>query len=70
MMSAVEGLERLRRGNARFVANEQKRDTDNAKRAALAAGQNPFAVVLGCSDSRMPVEIVFDQGLGDLFVIR
>ena len=70
MISPIESLEKLRRGNARFVANEQKRNIDSAERAALAAGQEPFAVVLGCSDSRVPTEIVFDQGLGDLFVIR
>ena len=65
-----DALERLRRGNARFVAGEQQRSVDSAERAALAAGQEPFAVVLGCSDSRVPIEVVFDQGLGDLFVIR
>jgi carbonic anhydrase len=42
----------------------------HARRAELAAGQQPFAIILGCSDSRVPAEIVFDQGLGDLFVIR
>ena len=63
-------LDRLRQGNARFVANEPERNIDSKLRAALAAGQKPFAVVLSCSDSRVPTEIVFDQGLGDLFVIR
>jgi len=72
MMTATEALQRLQEGNARFVAG----DIDpamlhyHAKREALREGQQPFAIVLGCSDSRVPVEIVFDQGLGDLFVIR
>ena len=63
-------LERLEAGNRRFVANELTLDIDDAARRSLAAQQSPFAVVLGCSDSRVPVEVVFDQGLGDLFVIR
>jgi len=65
-------LERLREGNARFVANVRRTHslTNAARRAELAVAQQPFAIVLGCSDSRVPVEIVFDQGLGDLFVIR
>jgi carbonic anhydrase len=66
----VEALERLRAGNARFVANEPSRDISDVERARLASGQEPFAVILGCSDSRVPTEVVFDQGLGDLFVIR
>jgi carbonic anhydrase len=72
MISAQEALERLREGNQRFVSGVQSRDTlDNqAHRSELAAGQEPFAIILGCSDSRVPAEIVFDQGLGDLFVIR
>jgi carbonic anhydrase len=62
----------LRDGNARFVADVRSRDTlpSRARRIELTAGQAPFAAILGCSDSRVPVEIVFDQGLGDLFVIR
>jgi len=69
---AHEALERLREGNRRFVANVRSLDalTNHARRNALAAGQAPFAIILGCSDSRVPAEIVFDQGLGDLFVIR
>jgi carbonic anhydrase len=65
-------LERLREGNARFVANVRRTHslTNAARRAELAVAQQPFAIVLGCSDTRVPVEIVFDQGLGDLFVIR
>ena len=62
----------LRAGNSRFVADVRSRGTlpSRARRIELAAGQEPFAAILGCSDSRVPVEIVFDQGLGDLFVIR
>lgn len=72
MISAREALERLREGNRRFVSDVRSRDTltNQARRKELAAGQEPFATILGCSDSRVPVEIVFDQGLGDLFVIR
>jgi carbonic anhydrase len=72
MISAQEALDRLREGNRRFVANVRSLDalTSHARRNALAAGQAPFAIILGCSDSRVPAEIVFDQGLGDLFVIR
>jgi carbonic anhydrase len=71
--SARAALERLREGNRRFVAGGAGRDllaVGHSRRIELAAGQEPFAVVLGCSDSRVPAEIVFDQGLGDLFVIR
>ncbi len=72
MISAQEALERLRKGNRRFVAGVRSGDTlaSHARLTELTAGQEPFAVILGCSDSRVPVEIVFDQGLGDLFVIR
>ncbi|MEW6338120.1 MAG: carbonic anhydrase [Acidobacteriota bacterium] len=72
MIGAREALARLREGNRRFVAGVPSgRHLDyEARRGSLLAGQEPFAVVLGCSDSRVPVEIVFDQGLGDLFVIR
>ncbi len=72
MIGAREALERLREGNERFVADVRSRDTwpSRARRIELATGQAPFAAILGCSDSRVPVEIVFDQGLGDLFVIR
>jgi carbonic anhydrase len=63
---------RLRDGNRRFVSNVRGPDAlaSEARRAEVAAGQEPFAIILGCSDSRVPAEIVFDQGLGDLFVIR
>src|SRR3954469_18373196 len=72
MISGREALDRLREGNARFVANEQRSTdaADQARRARLVAGQAPFAIVLGCSGSRVPAELVFDQGFGDLFVIR
>jgi carbonic anhydrase len=71
-ISGQEALARLRDGNHRFVADVRSRDTlpSRARRIELTAGQEPFAAILGCSDSRVPVEIVFDQGLGDLFVIR
>ena len=72
MIDASKALERLREGNRRFVSGEGLRDVDPspARRAEIAAAQEPFAIILGCSDSRVPAEIVFDQGLGDLFVIR
>jgi carbonic anhydrase len=71
MLTAFEALGRLEEGNRRFVANQTTSEPiDRAKRAALAAGQEPFAIILGCSDSRVPAELVFDQGFGDLFVIR
>ena len=70
MIPAGEALQRLREGNQRFAANVRDAVTSHTKRAELAARQEPFAIVLGCSDSRVPAEIVFDQGLGDLFVIR
>ena len=72
MISAREALERLREGNRRFVSDVRSSEAlaSGARRNELAAGQAPFAIILGCSDSRVPAEIVFDQGLGDLFVIR
>jgi carbonic anhydrase len=72
MISAREALDRLREGNLRFEAHEPLRHplASPERRLELAAGQEPFAIILGCSDSRVPAEIVFDQGLGDLFVIR
>jgi carbonic anhydrase len=72
MISAAQALERLREGNRRFVSDVPSSAmlTSQARRNELAAGQEPFAIILGCSDSRVPAEIVFDQGLGDLFVIR
>ncbi len=72
MDTAAKALARLREGNRRFVANEPTGSAarSDARRASLVAGQAPFAIILGCSDSRVPAELVFDQGLGDLFVIR
>jgi carbonic anhydrase len=71
VISALQALQRLREGNRRFAAGDPHLDSrSGARRGELAASQEPFAAILGCSDSRVPVEIVFDQGLGDLFVIR
>ncbi|HMB90419.1 MAG TPA: carbonic anhydrase [Rhodothermales bacterium] len=72
MISAQEALARLQQGNQRFVAGQSHsgRRPSPELRQELVQGQNPFAIILGCSDSRVPAEIVFDQGLGDLFVIR
>lgn len=72
MLLALDALERLREGNRRFVSGVRSLETpmSQTRRNEFVAGQQPFAVILGCSDSRVPVEIVFDQGLGDLFVIR
>jgi len=71
-VSAEQALQRLREGNARFRQNVRSLDVGvgQAARTALVAGQHPFAIILSCSDSRVPSELVFDQGLGDLFVIR
>ncbi len=72
MSTALSALERLREGNRRFAAGLHSLDTlaSQTRRGDVVARQKPFAVILGCSDSRVPVEIVFDQGVGDLFVIR
>jgi len=72
MISASEALARLREGNRRFVSDLRASAavSSQTRRNELAEGQAPFAIILGCSDSRVPAEIVFDQGLGDLFVIR
>ena len=72
MISPQAALEELREGNQRFASGVRSIDTllSQAQRSELVGGQEPFAVILGCSDSRVPVEIIFDQGLGDLFVIR
>ena len=68
---AHEALLRLQEGNRRFATDTRNADTlSSLTRRALVFGQQPFAIILGCSDSRVPAEIVFDQGLGDLFVIR
>jgi carbonic anhydrase len=72
VLSAIEALKTLQEGNARYARGDTQRATTGGKslRHELVDGQAPFAVILGCSDSRVPVEIVFDQTLGDLFVIR
>lgn len=72
MITAEDALQRLRDGNARFAAGESDLDTRRhaARRKQFTERQEPFAIIVGCSDSRVPVETVFDQGLGDLFVIR
>jgi carbonic anhydrase len=71
MISGREALRALREGNERFVSDRRRDYGDNtARRRALVAQQEPFAIILGCSDARVPAELVFDQGLGDLFVIR
>ncbi len=71
-LAAHEALTRLIEGNQRYASNVRSLDAmvSHGKRGALATGQLPYAIILGCSDSRVPAEIVFDQGLGDLFVIR
>jgi carbonic anhydrase len=71
-LSAADALERLREGNRRFSTNVRSIDAmlSQTRRADLALAQFPFATILGCSDSRSPAETIFDQGLGDLFVIR
>lgn len=72
MIPAIEALERLRAGNQRFIQgmHDIESMSSPSRRHSLKDGQEPFAIILGCSDSRVPAEIVFDQGLGDLFVIR
>jgi carbonic anhydrase len=69
-LKPADALERLRSGNARFVAGTPRSKPFGARTAELANGQSPFGVVLGCSDSRVPVETVFDQEPGTLFVVR
>ncbi|GAA2982677.1 carbonic anhydrase [Streptomyces lactacystinicus] len=67
----AQALRVMMQGNARFVAgNPEHPNQDAGRRAALAPAQRPFAVLFGCSDSRLAAEIIFDQGLGDLFVVR
>jgi carbonic anhydrase len=71
MIPAEEALSRLHVGNRRFVSKARNEQSQmQAPHRIDSAEQTPFAVILGCSDSRVPVEIIFDQGLGDLFVIR
>jgi carbonic anhydrase len=68
MIAAEKALKRLIAGNQRFVSNTS--EISHLRPSEVASAQQPFAIILGCSDSRVPAEIVFDQGLGDLFVIR
>jgi carbonic anhydrase len=70
-LAADKALAKLMAGNERYVRHkEQHPDQSLARRKELGAGQHPFAVILGCADSRVPPELLFDEGLGDLFVIR
>jgi len=71
-LSPAEGLVRLKDGNRRFLSGAPRVDilVNEARRKELVKGQNPFAIILGCADARVPAEIIFDQGLGDLFVVR
>ncbi|MDD2837205.1 MAG: carbonic anhydrase, partial [Methanothrix sp.] len=70
-ISSEQALQMLMEGNARFVSgNVIHPDQTADRRSELVSGQHPFAIVVGCSDSRVPPEVVFDQGLGDIFVIR
>ena len=70
MIPARDALARLRDGNRRFVASLTQSAAGGSRPLELTEVQEPFAIILGCSDARVPAEIVFDQGLGDLFVIR
>jgi carbonic anhydrase len=72
MLTAEEALERLKEGNRRFVSGLRNTDekVNHSRRIEISVEQSPIAIILGCSDSRVPAEYVFDQGLGDLFVIR
>ena len=70
-LSAKEALKKLKEGNKRFVELKQKHpDEDKKRREEMLKGQHPFVVILSCSDSRVPPELIFDQGLGDIFEIR
>jgi carbonic anhydrase len=70
-MDAEQALQRLQKGNNRFAGDQPKHPRADAEwRTGLLDGQRPFAVVVGCSDSRVPPELLFDQGAGDLFVVR
>lgn len=70
-LEGTKALERLKQGNLRYVQDSMRNgDLTSSRRQTIVSNQNPFAVIVGCSDSRVPPEIVFDQGLGDLFIIR
>lgn len=71
MTNGDEALQRLMRGNQRFVAELAKNPNQTiTRREEVAGGQMPFAIVLGCADSRVTPSIIFDQGIGDLFIVR
>ena len=72
MIPAQDALQQLKAGNARFTAHVHSSDAyvSYKRRPELTMAQEPFAIILGCSDARVPAELIFDQGLGDLFVIR
>lgn len=72
MISPTDALQRLRDGNQRFVSGDADDNSTiiRGHKPGMAATQNPFAIILACSDSRVPIELIFDQGVGDLFVIR
>lgn len=70
-LSAEQAIEKLKQGNKRFVELKLKHpDSDKKRRKEMQKGQHPFVVILSCSDSRVPPELIFDQGLGDIFEIR
>lgn len=70
-ITAEQAVQKLLDGNARFVSGNVEHPNQSAeRRAEVVSGQHPFAIVVGCSDSRVPPEIIFDQGIGDIFVVR
>src|SRR5436190_20874185 len=69
-LTPASALEKLKKGNARFVENNMRSRDWLAKVSATAGGQYPFAAILACMDSRAPIEVIFDQGIGDVFGIR
>lgn len=70
-LSCEQALQRLKEGNDRYVRDALEHpDRDSERRLAIASNQSPFAIIVGCSDSRVSPEILFDQGIGDLFVVR
>ena len=71
MLTALEAFRRLKEGNLRFTGSMTgDAQLQSPRRTSLSKATEPFAIILGCSDARVPAEIIFDQGLGDLFVIR
>ena len=69
-VGADEALQKLLDGNKRYVESKMTASSDSAAREKLAQGQQPYAIILSCSDSRVPPEIIFDKGLGEIFVVR